>query len=217
MQFEQTRQQIADLGRRLEREGLLHFTAGNLSARVGPDQVAISPSGMPYGDISAEDVVIVNLRGDVVDGARRPSSEWRMHLAMYEIRPETGGVVHTHAPFATTLAVLGLPIPAVHYEIAALSDGVVPVLPYATYGTEALADHVRSHLGAANAALLANHGTIALGKTLGDAANYTAILEFLAMLYYQSRQIGDPVVLPREEILRVRQKFQTHGQPKGDI
>jgi L-fuculose-phosphate aldolase len=100
----------------------------------------------------------------------------------------------------------------VHYEIAALSDGVIPVVPYATYGTETLADHVRAHLGTANAALLANHGTISLGRTLDDAANHTAILEFLAMLYYRSRIAGDPVVLPQEEILRVRRKFLTHGQ-----
>ena len=132
-----------------------------------------------------------------------------MHLMMYRIRPDVGGIVHTHAPYATALAVLGLPIPAVHYEIALLAVDQIPVVPYATYGTADLAEHVRAAIGDAHAALLANHGTIALGPTLAAAATFTQILEFLATLYYRARLLGDPVILPREEILRVRDKLIT--------
>src|SRR5438876_11721168 len=212
MLFEETRREIADLGRRLEREGLLNHTAGNLSARVAPNLVAISPSSIPYPDITPADVVIVDTDGRVVEGHRRPSSELPMHLMMYRIRPDVGGVVHTHAPYATTLAVLGEPIPAVHYEIAVLAIDQIPVVPYATYGTADLAERVRAAIGDANAALLANHGTIALGPTLGAAATFTQILEFLAALYYRARLFGDPVILPREEILRVRDKFVKSAQ-----
>jgi L-fuculose-phosphate aldolase len=207
MLFEETRREIADLGRRLEHEGLLSHTAGNLSARVAPNLVAISPSSIPYPDITAADVVIVEMDGRVADGRRRPSSELPMHLMMYRIRPDVGGIVHTHAPYATALAVLGLPIPAVHYEIALLAVDQIPVVPYATYGTADLAEHVRAAIGDAQAALLANHGTIALGPTLAAAATFTQILEFLATLYYRARLLGDPVILPREEILRVRDKL----------
>jgi len=212
MLYEKTRQHIADLGRRLEQDGLLNHTAGNISARVAPDQIAMTPSSMPYPTITAEDVVILDMNGHLVDGQRRPSSEWRMHLMMYHIRPQTGGVVHTHAPYATTLAVMGLTIPAVHYEIAALADDVIPLVPYTTYGTADLAEHCRRAMGTANAALLANHGTIALGPTLETAATFTQILEFLAMLYYRSRLAGEPVILPHEEIMHVRERFRTHGQ-----
>ena len=212
MLFEDTRREIAELGRRLEREGLLNHTAGNLSARVAPDQVAISPSSIPYPDISAADVVVVDMDGRTVEGRRRPSSELALHLAMYRMRPGIGGVVHTHAPYATTLAVLGVPIPAVHYEIAALALDQIPVVPYVTYGTVDLAERVREAIGDANAALLANHGTIALGPTLGAAATFTQILESLAMLYYRARLFGDPVILPREEILNVREKFTRSAQ-----
>lgn len=208
MLYEQTRLEIAELGRRLERDGLLNHTAGNLSARVAPDLVAITPSSIPYPDIMAKDVVIVGLDGRVVEGRRRPSSELAMHLMMYTIRPDVGGVVHTHATHATTFAVLNEPIPAVHYEIAALAIDEVPVVPYVTYGTLDLAEQVRAAIGDANAALLANHGTIALGPTLAAAATFTQILEFLATLYFRSRQIGTPVILPRDEILRVREKFR---------
>ncbi len=207
MLFAEVRTEIAELGRRLEREGLLNHTAGNLSARVGPDRVLITPTNLPYTQITPADVVLVDLDGHVVEGERRPSSELALHLLLYRIRPEASGVVHTHAPFATTLAVLGLPIPAVHYEIAALAVDEIPVVPYATYGTADLAEQVRASLGTANAALLANHGTIAVGPTLGAAATFTQILEFLAMTYYRARLVGTPVILPRAEILRVRAKF----------
>ena len=209
MLFPEVRAEIAELGRRLEREGLLNHTAGNLSARVAPDRVLITPTSVPYPEITAADVVLVDLEGRVVDGSRRPSSELAMHLMLYHIRPDAGGVVHTHAPFATTLAVLGEPIPAVHYEIAALAIDQIPVVPYATYGTSDLAEGVRAAMGDANAALLANHGTIAVGPTIGAAATFTQILESLAMTYYRARLFGQPVILPREEILRVRAKFAT--------
>lgn len=208
MLFEQTRHEIAELGRRLESEGLLNHTAGNISARVAPDLVAISPSSVPYPHIKAEDVVIVSTDGQVVEGHRRPSSELAMHLMMYQIRPDVGGVVHTHATYATTFAVLNEPIPAVHYEIAALAIDQVPVIPYATYGTQELAEQVRAAIGDANAAILANHGTIALGPTVASAATFTQILEFLATVYYRARQVGKPVILPRDEIVRVREKFR---------
>ena len=215
MLFEETRREIVELGRRLEREGLLNHTAGNISARVAPDLVAISPTGIPYPEIAAEDVVIVTIEGERVDGRRRPSSELALHLAMYRMRAGTGGVVHTHAPFATTLAVLGVPIPAIHYEIAMLAEHHVPVVPYATYGTVGLAELARAAIGNANAALLANHGTIALGPTLAAAVTYTQVLENLAMLYYRARMFGDPVVLPADEIARVREKFKRSAEAKA--
>lgn len=109
MLFEEVRGEIAALGRRLEAEGLLNHTAGNLGARVAPHLIAISPSSIPYPQIAPQDVVIVDIEGHVVDGHRRPSSELAMHLMMYRLRPHMGGVVHTHAPYATTFAILGCP------------------------------------------------------------------------------------------------------------
>lgn len=217
MQYPEVRAEIAELGRRLEREGLLNHTAGNLSARVAPDRVLISPTSIPYPRITPDDVVLVDLDGQVVEGARRPSSELAMHLMLYHLRPEAGGVVHTHAPFATTFSVLNMPIPAVHYEIAALAIDAVPVVPYATYGTADLAERVRAAMGDANAALLANHGTIAVGPTLGAAATFTQILEFLATLYYRARVLGEPVILPREEIVRVRERFAQAASRRASV
>ncbi len=139
MEQEQTRQEIADTGRRLEAEGLLSATAGNISARVAPERIAITPTNIPYPEVRAADVVITDLAGRVVDGERRASSETPFHTAIYRARPDVGGVVHTHSPFATTLAVMRRPIPALHYVIASFGVAEIPVVDYETYGSDALA------------------------------------------------------------------------------
>jgi L-ribulose-5-phosphate 4-epimerase len=215
VRFEELRTEIADLGRRLQDEGLFSLTAGNLSGKAASGLIAITPSAIPYPEIGATDVVIVDVDGHVVDGDRRPSSELPMHLALYEARPEVGAVVHTHSPYATTLAVLGKTIPAVHYMIAGLGVNEIPLVPYSTYGTADLASHCRDAIGAhAKAALLANHGAIALGADLSAAATAASVLEFLALLYYRALAVGQPVVLPPDEIGVVQRRYRTHGQPR---
>jgi L-fuculose-phosphate aldolase len=217
VRFDQLRTEIADLGRRLQDEGLLSLTAGNLSAKAAPGLVAITPSAIPYAEIVAADVVVVDEDGRIVDGDRRPSSELPMHLALYAARPDVAAVVHTHSPYATTLAVLGKTIPAVHYMIAGLGVDEVPLVPYSTYGTADLASHCRDAIGEhAKAALLASHGAIALGADLKAAATAAAVLEFLALLYYRALAVGEPVVLPSEEIDVVQGRYRTHGQPRVD-
>lgn len=216
MIFDETRRDVAAWGLRLERSGLLGHTAGNISARVGPGHVAITPSGMRYDEIAAEDVVVVTLDGHVVDGMRVPSSELPMHLALYQARPDAGAIVHMHSTYATTLAVLGLSIPAVHYSIATLGASCVPLAPYATYGTDDLAERVRAAIGHADGALLAHHGAVALGADLAGAASAAETLEFLARTYYLARLAGEPVILPDDEIARVQRRFRTYGQPASD-
>jgi L-fuculose-phosphate aldolase len=206
------RHEISHLGVRLEQEGLLSGTAGNLSARAG-DVVAITPSAIPYGEVTPDDVVVVDLDGAVVEGHRRPSSELWLHLGVYHARPDVGAVVHTHSPFATVLAVLHWPLPAAHYAIAALETYEVPVVDYATYGTSELAGNVRSALPDGTCAvLLANHGAVTFGADLRGAADRTRLLESLAHTYYHARLAGDPVILTEEEMAVVRERFRAHGQ-----
>jgi L-fuculose-phosphate aldolase len=215
MDYERTRQEIADTGRRLEAEGLLSATAGNLSARVAPERIAITPTAIPYPQVQAADVVITDLAGNVVDGERRPSSELPFHTAIHRARPEVGGVVHTHSPYATTLAVMRRPIPAVHYVIASFGVSEIPVVGYETYGSDALARRLEEVAASgANGALLANHGAVAFGASLGQAAMNASLLEFLAATYYRTLIAGGPVLLPDEEIARVMQRYETHGQPR---
>ena len=217
MRGENTRTAIASLGRRLEQEGLLSTTAGNLSARLEPDVIAITPSNIPYPDITAADVVITDLRGNVLDGHRRPSSELPFHTAVHRARPDVGAVVHTHSPYATTLATLRRPIPAVHYVIASFAVAEIPVVPYETYGSDALAAQLeRVARTGTKGVLLANHGAVVFDSSLERAATLASLLEFLATVYVRALSIGDPVLLPAEEIARVIERYKTHGQPRGE-
>jgi L-fuculose-phosphate aldolase len=131
---------------------------------------------------------------------------------VYESRPDVAAIVHTHSPHATTLAILGLPIPAVHYMIALAQVTRIEVAGYATYGTEALARNVRDAFGApARAVLIANHGLIAAGATLAEAADVAEAVETLAGLYYRALAIGQPNVLSQEQMAEVLVKFQARA------
>jgi L-fuculose-phosphate aldolase len=197
------RERIAEAGRELERAGLVQGTSGNLSVR-DPDSgtIAITPSAVPYRRIGPDDVLLVG-PGGVEEGPHRPSSELAMHLAVYRARPDVAAVVHTHSPWATTWAVLGREIPAVHYVIAPLGDSV-RVAPYATYGTVELAEGAVRVLGRDNAVLLASHGVLVAGADLDAAVEHAMQVEFLAELYWKAVQVGEPTILPPHELERVR-------------
>lgn len=213
----ETRREIAETGRRLEFEGLLSTTAGNISARVAPELVAITPTAIPYPQVRAEDVVVTDLAGQVVDGERRPSSELPFHTAVYRARSDIGGVAHTHSPYATTLAAMRRPIPAVHYVIASFGVSEIPVVPYETYGSDELARRLEAVAETGtNGALLANHGAVAFGSSLEQAAMHASLLEFLAATYYRTLVAGGPVLLPDDEIARVVERYKTHGQPRSE-
>jgi len=214
MLAEALRSELVETAQSLERLGLLRSTAGNLSARVDADLLAITPTGMPYPEIEPADIVVCDLDGRVVEGERRPSSELPFHTAVLRSRPDAGAVVHTHSPYATTLAVLGKTIPAVHYVLAALRLDTVPLVPYFRFGSAELARAIASALaGGGDAALLANHGALALGRDLQGAAKAADLLEFVAMVYYRALAVGEPVVLPDEEIAEVRVQYRSYGQP----
>lgn len=204
------------MARRMSTSGLVPTTSGNVSARTPEGDVLITPSGLPYEDLGPGDVVLVDVGGKVLEGSLEPSSEVPMHTGIYRAKQGVGGVVHTHAPYSTALACLGLEIPPVHYLLAALSEeGRVPLAGYATYGTEELAGYASETLGDAHSVcLLQNHGTIAVGETASEAYSLTEVLEEMAELYYRTRLAGDPVILSPEQIAEARAKISDYGQSK---
>jgi L-fuculose-phosphate aldolase len=207
---------VARLGKRMLAAGLTTGTGGNLSwcdRRRG--LVAVSPSGVAYDRLTAADVVVVDLDGRRVDGPLTPSSELPFHLALYRHRPDVDAVVHTHSVYATTLACLHWEIPAVHYLVG-FAGPRVPLAPYATYGTEALARGVVEAIGSANAVLLANHGMIAVGADLEKAFAVAEEIELVARIYYQAKAVGTPRILPDEEMQRVMERFKSYGKPPED-
>ncbi len=215
MRLEALRAAVADAGLQLQRAGLVEGTSGNLSARdPASGTIAITPTSIEYRRIHPADVLLVGGDGGLEEGLHAPSSELSMHLAVYRGRPDVGAVVHTHSRWATTWAVLGREIPAVHYTIAPIGYSV-RVAPYATFGTEALARNAVATLARDNAVLLASHGVLAVGADLGVALENAVRVEFLAEVYWKASQVGPPVLLPPEEIDRVR--AQTAAKRAGAI
>src|SRR5215204_2805023 len=217
MEHRELRGEIARVARQMSASGLVPTTSGNVSARTPEGNILITPSGLKYEVLEPEDIVLVTLDGEVLEGSLEPSSEVPMHTGLYRSKPHVGGVVHTHAPYATALACLGLEIPPVHYLVAALSEeGRVPLAPYATYGTEELAGYASHALGDAHSVcLLQNHGTIAVGETASKAYSLTEILEEMAGIYYRTLLAGEPVILGPERIAEVRAKIANYGQSKS--
>jgi len=200
------RRLVVEYAQRLRPDGLVVLTAGNISIRSG-DLVAITPASFDYDDLTPELIGVVHMDGAAAEPGLPPSSELPMHLAVYDAAPGAGAVVHTHAPYASALSTVVDELPALHYLIAELG-GPVRVAPYATYGSEELADNVAHALAGRTAALLGNHGTIAYGDTIEQAYARTVLLEWLSALYLRSSTLGEPRLLPDDEIARVARKLR---------
>jgi L-fuculose-phosphate aldolase len=208
-----TRRDLVAFGADLLRRGLLSQTSGNLSVRTGSGTLCITPSSLEYDRMTDEDIVVCDRGGAVLAGHRIPSSETPLHCAVYDARPDVSAIVHTHSPYATTLAVLGCPIPSVHYMIASLGVTRIQVAPYATYGTPELAASVRDNFTApARAILIANHGVVAAGTTLKQAADAAETVEILASLYYRAISVGVPNVLTDAQMAEVIAKYRRKPQ-----
>lgn len=216
MLLRRERELVAEYGRKMSTAGLSTGTSGNLSI-CDPEQrlMAISPSGMDYFEITPEDVVVTDLNARIVEGSRKPSSEWALHTTFYRHKPEIRGVVHTHSIYCTTFAALGMPIRAVHYAIADAGVAEIPCAPYRLFGTEELAQAAIETCGPSRAVLLANHGLVACGVDLKHAYDLACNLEYTAELQYRAMCIGTPHVLSREEMAQAAERFRTYGQKPG--
>ena len=185
--------------------------SGNVSRRW-QEGMLITPSGMAYDEIKPADIVRVAADGSVAARQRKPSSEWRFHLAAYAARPDMHAVVHTHSMHATVLACAHRPIPAFHYMVAVAGGRDIPCVPYATFGTEELSRHVAAGLASRNACLMANHGQIALGATLEAALELATEVETLAEQYCKVLMLGEPHILSDAEMDTVLDLFAGYGQ-----
>lgn len=205
------RAEIVAVSQALDGAGLVPNKSGNVSCRTA-DGFLITPAGVPYRELTTAHIVALGSRGEQEPGGRRPSSEWRMHAAIYAQRPDVSAIVHTHSPRATALACAGRGIPPFHYMIA-IAGGDIRCMPYATFGTTELAESAVRGLEGRHATLLANHGAMAVGASLRAAHSVAVEVENLAAQYLDLLAAGlDPALLDDAELLRVIEKFADYGR-----
>jgi L-fuculose-phosphate aldolase len=190
--------------------GLNRGTAGNVSVRAG-DGFHITPTGMPYASLTADDIPLLALDG-THRGRRKPSSEWRFHRDLYASRPEVGAVLHAHSPFAVSLACLRRDIPPFHYMIARFGGDTIRCADYAIFGSQELSTAALRAMAGRRACLLANHGLLVAGRDLAEALALAIELEELCEQYWRACQLGQPILLTPDEMRAVREKFAGYGQ-----
>ena len=202
--WRQHKQEVSDTARRMAELGLVVGTAGNVSARVqrdsGEDLMAITPTGVPYAGMNADDIVITDFDVDPVEGERPPSSESLLHVGIYRARPDVQAVIHTHSVYSSVLAVLGIDLPSVIDEVVVYVGGEVRVSDYAFPGTEELSANVCAALGPRKAAFIANHGAVAVGRSLDEALDICLLVERASHIYVTARSIGDVRPIPAEYV-----------------
>ncbi|MEI5992165.1 L-fuculose-phosphate aldolase [Enterococcus crotali] len=212
MQMIEERKKLITYGKKLLQDNYTLGTGGNLSIFDRENKLMlITPSGIPFQEISEADLVLMTLEGTVVEGDKKPSSEWFMHKIFYEKRTDLNSLIHAHTIYSTVLAELRWTLPATHYMIAVAGPDV-RCAKYASYGTKELAENAYAAMEDRKAVLLANHGVLVGHKDLENAYNVLEEVEYCSNIYYRAKSVGEPVVLDDAEMLRMATKFETYGQ-----
>jgi L-fuculose-phosphate aldolase len=195
--LEREKERVAAVARRLAADGLVLGTSGNVSERTDR-LVVVTPTGAVLAEVQSRQIVVVDLDGAMVEGDLAPTSELALHLGAYR-RYGVGAVVHTHSPMATAMACALDELPVIHYQMLSLG-GAIRVAPYATFGTPELARLTLDALQDRQAALMANHGTIAVGNDLAAAVESSVLLEWAAELYWRAAAVGRPRTLDADQV-----------------
>jgi L-fuculose-phosphate aldolase len=188
-------------------------TSGNVSVRTN-EGMLITPTGINPALLLSEQIVAMNLEGQVAEDQLTPSSEWQMHADVYREKPEVNAIVHCHSPYATILACAYKSIPAVHYMVAAAGSHEIPLAEYATFGTRELSQANLRALSGSRACLLANHGQLATGQNIDEALKLAELVEEQAHCYWGTLAIGGPRSLDRQQMDEVLAAFADYGQQK---
>jgi L-fuculose-phosphate aldolase len=190
--------------------GLVVASAGNVSTRIfGRNAIAITPTSVSYDVMTADQIVVVSLdSGLPIESKGRPSTELPTHLAVYRNRQDAGAIVHTHAPFVSTLSVLRRSLPPIIDEMIVCFGGTIEVADYAFTGTEDLAANVVGALGDRAGVLLSNHGNVCVGSDLAEALRVALTMESTARIYVESLRAGNPVLLSEGSLREGRAMYE---------
>ena len=214
MMLEALREEVWRLHLELPKNNLVAWTSGNVSAR-DPESglVVIKPSGLKYEDLRPENMVIVDLEGDIVEGSLKPSSDTASHLYIYRARPDVNGIVHTHSRYATAFAAIGKPIPVYLTAQGDEFGGPIPCGGFALIGGEEIGKVVVESIGASPAVLLKNHGVFTVGKNVEGALKAAVMVEDVAATIWLSLQIGQPEVISDENVAKLHHRYMNvYGQ-----
>ena len=212
--LEALREQVWKLHLELPNNDLVRWTGGNVSGR-DPETglVVIKPSGVKYPDLKPEHLVVLDVDGKTIEGNLSPSSDTASHLYIYRQRPDVGGIVHTHSPYATAFAAVGKPIPAVLTAIADEFGGPIPVGSFALIGGEEIGKVVVESIGNSIAVLLKNHGVFTIGKNAEAAVKAAVMVEDVARTVWYALQLGTPDVIPAEDVAKLHDRYtNVYGQ-----
>lgn len=212
--LEALKEELLQLHLELPKNELVKWTGGNISAR-DPESglVVIKPSGVRYEKLRAEDHVVVDLDGNVVEGDLKPSSDTASHLYIYRHRPDVNGIVHTHSPYATAFAAVGKPIPCCLTAIADEFGGPIPCAGFALIGSEAIGEQVIQHIGASKAVLLQQHGVFTIGESAEAAVKAAVMTEDVAKAVWLAMQLGPVQEIPPEDVKKLHDRYtHVYGQ-----
>ncbi len=212
--LEELKERVWKMNLELPRNNLVAMTSGNVSGRdPEKDLVVIKPSGVPYKEMESEDLVVVDLEGNIVEGDKKPSSDTDSHLYVYRHRRDVRGVVHTHSNYATSFAALGQPLPVCLTAIADEFGGDVPAGPYAPIGGEEIGEAIIENIGSSRAILLKNHGVFTIGDSPESALKAAVMVEDAAKTVHLAMLKGNPERLPEVEVEKAYERYQNrYGQ-----
>jgi ribulose-5-phosphate 4-epimerase/fuculose-1-phosphate aldolase len=219
--LEELRVEVARYAKKMADSHLVRATQGNLSLRdMESGLICLTPSGLDYDLVTADDIVVVNEAGEVVEGARKPSTELPLHTLILRRRRDIHCVMHTHSPYATAFGVVYQPLPIVLAEAALCLNcprGEVPIAPYQMSGTPEFAELIAATLGTGNVVIWGNHGAMVVGPTLALTYAAAHALEDGAQVFALSRQLGTPSPLPADEIARLHAYWLEHYGRERDL
>ncbi len=208
---EQLRADIVEVGRRLWTRGYVASNDGNISVRLDDTRLLTTPKSVSKGFMTPDVMVVTDLAGNKLEGSRDPSSELKMHLAVYEHRPEAQAVVHAHPPLSTGFAVAGVPLDRAVLAEVICTLGSIPIADYATPSTQELPDAIKRYIKAHDGLLLANHGALTVGSDLYNAYYKMETIEHFAQISLVARQLGGERILSRAEVMRLQDLREMYG------
>ncbi len=214
--------QMCEIGKRIYDRGMVAANDGNISVKIGPDEILCTPTGVSKGFMTPEYICKIDSKGNILHAYEgfRPSSEIKMHLRVYKERPDVMSVVHAHPMYATGFAIAGIPLTEPIMPEAVISLGCVPIAEYGTPSTEEIPDAVAKYLQHYDAVLLENHGALAYSDSLLNAYYKMESLEFYAQLMFISKMLGGPKELSEEQVktlYALRSKYGLKGKHPADL